>query len=205
MALTEFGCPLCPPESKGQIEVQGNVIVCGKDSSHRWNDTAEFKKSGAKICFTVAAPKFAPQTNHVPMNVMVPLGVKTTLETKWGPRLEATIAGVLAMMAEGEVLVIPRSDLQRMKERLGKIPESSGELFGMIYALGMSADDAKAEAENATKDLQAYRGMSPGRVVVDLGDQFGSATEKARGQEPPEPVEVFITRNVKNALSENWF
>ena len=205
MPLTEYGCPACPKENPGQINYSSGSITCSLNPAHRWNDSMEFAKLQPVKKFTVAPPKFAAQTNHVKMEAMVPLGVKQALETRWAGKLEATVGGVLTMLSEGECLIVPKSDLQRMKERLGKIPESSSELFGLIYALGEAANDAKSEAAAAQQDLAAYKGLSRTSVVINLGDQYSAAADKARSQEPPEPIEIFLNRNLKNALSENWF
>lgn len=196
---TEYGCPLC----QAQIVASSGSLQCSKDPGHRWNDTAEFIKAGPKKLFTVAAATFAPQTSHVPVKVLIPMGVKQALESKLGDKMDATVAGVLAMMAEGEILMIPESDLQRYKERLGKRPESASELFGMVYALSLQAEDAKLEATNARQDIKAYEGLAPGRVVIDLGDQFQPTMEKARSAE--EPLKVFVERNLRTALENNWF
>ena len=209
MALTEFSCPACeaanPTGTPGQISYVPGSITCSINPAHTWRDTKEFGDLKPQRRFTVAAAKMPPQVNHVKMTVMIPLGVKTILETQWGARLDETVAGVLTMMSEGNSLMVPKADLQRMKERLGKIPESSAELFGLIYALGLQKDEAAAEVETVRQDLAAYDGLNKGSVVVNLGDNFGSAQEKARSQEPPEPLKVFIERVVRTALTENWF
>lgn len=205
MALTEYGCPACPKDDPGQIDYSPGQITCSKNPAHIWRDTQEFAKLLPQKRFTVAAPKFAAQQGHVKMEVMVPLGVKQKLEATWGGKLEATVAGVLAMMSEGQTMIVPNADLQRMKERLGKVPESAAELFGLIYAATLQRDEAKAEAEGLRQDVAAYEGTGKASVVVALGDQYQNALDKARGQEPPETLKQFLERNLRNALAEGWF
>jgi hypothetical protein len=205
MALTEYACPSCDQTNPGQIDYAPGMIKCSRNPAHTWRDTDEFAKLRPVKKFTVAKPTFAPQQGHVKMQVMVPGGVQQELEKAWGDKLEATITGVLTMMAEGQVMIVPKSDLQRMKERLGKIPESSAELFGLIYALGQQRDDAVADADILKQEIAAYEGRSVGCVLVNLGDQYQAAADRARSQEPPEPLKWFIERNVKNAIAESWF
>jgi hypothetical protein len=201
MALTEYSCPSCG----GQIDYTGGIIRCTRTPDHKWDDLNVFRDLRPEKKYEVAAAQFAPQQNHVVMKVLIPSGVNTALVQRWGDKLEATIGGVLTMLAEGECLIVPKTDLQRMKERLGKIPESSGELFGIVYNLGMETENAKAEAENSKKEVQAYEGRMVGMVLIDLGEQYENVVQRAQAQEPPEPVKWFIERNVKNALSQGWF
>ena len=147
--------------------------------------------------------KAQPQANHIEMKVMLPLAAKTALETKLAGKLEATVAGILSMLAEGDIMIIPSTDLDRIKQRLGKKPESSGELFGMIYSLSLDAETAKQEAETARKDLAAYEGTGKGRVVIDLGELYGATA--ARANEENMPTKVWLERQVRNALENHWF
>lgn len=205
MPLTEFACPACPEDKPGQINYTAGSITCSLNPAHRWTDTSEFAKLKPVKKFSVAPTIFPAQVGQAKITVQVPGGVEKALTEKWGDKLQATISGVLTMMAEGEYLMIPKSDLQRMKERLGKIPESSGELFGMIYALGMALEDAKAEAQAANQDVAAYAGLNKGSIVINLGDDYSLAVEKARSQEPPEPVKVFVEKSVRTGLANGWF
>jgi hypothetical protein len=129
--------------------------------------------------------------------------VKQGLEAKFGNTSSSTIAGILGMLSEGEILIIPESDLQRMKERFGKRPESSTELFGLMYSQSMDLETANLVATNAQKDVQAYEGRNPNSVLIDLGPLYGTVIEKAREQN--EPVKIWIERNLKTAIENSWF
>ena len=107
------------------------------------------------------------------------------------------------MLADGEVMIVPESDLQRMKERFGKKPESAAELFGLMYSLFMDLETANLVAINAQKDVQAYEGRNPNSVLVDLGPLYGTVMEKARDQN--ETAKMWIERNLKTAVENNWF
>jgi hypothetical protein len=168
-----------------------------------WNDLAVFQGLNPAVKYEEDKPPVAPQPNHVKVEVTVPPRVKQALEEKFGSTSASTIAGVLAMLAEGEVLIVPESDLQRMKERFGKRPESSGELFGLLYSLSMDLETEKLVATNAQKDVQAYEGRNPNSVLVDLGALYGPVLEKARDQN--ETAKMWLERNLKNAIENNWF
>jgi hypothetical protein len=153
--------------------------------------------------YDVAAPVVAVQQNHIKFEVSVPPRVKTALESRFGARVLETVAATLAMLSEGDVLIIPDSDLQRMKERLGKKPESSGELFGLIYNVGMELESAQLARDNAEKDLKAYEGRAYGMSVIDLGKNFQNANERARAENLP--LKIWLEQRVANALENNWF
>ena len=155
------------------------------------------------VKYEESKPPVVVQANHVKVEVTVPPRVKQGLEAKFGSTSASTIAGVLGMLAEGEVLIIPETDLQRIKEKLGKRPESSGELFGLIYNLSMELETANLVTENARKDLQAYEGRNPNSVLVDLGNLYGPVLEKARDQN--ETAKMWIERNLRTAIENSWF
>jgi hypothetical protein len=202
---SEYSCPKCKQTTGklNQIVANGGQLQCSGDGSHTWNDTMTFYNEKPTMDFKVAPATFLPQVNHTPVTVSVPIPVKDAFEKKFGERASATIASLIQVLVEGDVIIIPQTDIDRISSRLGQKPGSSGELFGMIFALGEQVNDAKMLADNAAKDLKAYEGMSPGRVVVDLGDVAGDATEKARAQNMP--LKVWVESNLKNAISSNWF
>ena len=148
-------------------------------------------------------PPIVNQPNYVKVEVTVPPLVKQGLEAKFGSTSSSTIAGVLGMLAEGEILIIPETDLQRIKEKLGKRPESSGELFGLIYNLTMELETAKLISDNAQKDVQAYEGRNPNSVLIDLGSLYGQVLEKARDQN--ETAKMWLERSLKTAIENSWF
>ena len=202
---TEYACRTCK-ETTGksvQIIATGGKLECA--NGHVWVDTATFQAMHGRdmMEFKVAPPVFPPQVNHVPITVSLPLSVKTAAEAKFGDKLNPTISGLLQMLCEGDIMIINAADLQRISDKLGKRPASSSELYGMIYALGCEVEDAKQITDNAQRDLKAYEGMAPGRVVVDLGDQYQEAVEKSRGA--GQPLKFYVETNLKNALRDNWF
>ena len=136
---TRYGCPNCG----AQVNAENRKLVCSANSNHFWVDTAAFIGLNPPVKYEESKPPVAPQTNHVKWEVTVPPRVKAALEAKFGATTESTIAGVLAMLSEGDVMMIPESDLQRMKERFGKRPESSGELFGLMYSMSMDLETEK--------------------------------------------------------------
>ena len=194
-----WACPTCG----AQMTAFDRKLVCSANNNHMWNDLAVFQSLNLVAKYEEDKPPIVAQTNHVKWEVTVPPRVKQALEAKFGGTSESTIAGVLAMLSEGDILIVPESDLQRMKERFGKRPESSGELFGLMYSMSMDLETEKLTADTARKDVQAYEGRNPNSVLIDLGPIYGTVVEKARDQN--EPVKVWVERNLKNAVENSWF
>lgn len=204
---TEYACKPCK-EATGksvQIVAAGGKLECS--NGHVWVDTATFQAMHGKdmMEFKVAPATFLPQQNYTPISVSLPIAVKAAAEAKFGDKLSPTISGLLQMLVEGDILIIPETDLQRLStgEGLGRRPSSSSELFGMIFALKAEVAEAKQITEDAQRDLKAYEGMAPGRVVVDLGEEYAAAVERSKGAN--QPLKFFIESNLKNALKDNWF
>ena len=195
---TRYACPSC----SAQIVAENRQLICSANRSHSWNDIATFMGLNPQVKYEESKPPVVVQQNHVKVEVTVPPRVKAGLEAKFGNASSSTIAGVLEMLSEGEILIIPESDLERMKQRFGKKPESSGELFGMIYSLGMDADSSKEAAEIARRDVMAYEGRNPGAVLIDLGPLYGAVVEKAK--DANEPTKVYVERVLKTVVENNW-
>jgi hypothetical protein len=196
---TRYACPTC----HSQINAENHILVCSKNRTHTWNDLAEFMSLRPKKWYEEAKPTIMVQPNWVKVEVSVPPRIKTALEDKYGNTANATIAGVLGMLAEGEILIVPETDLNRIKEKFGKKPESSGELFGMIYNLTMELDTAKMISDEAKKNVDIYEGKNPSGVLVNMGQLYGQIVEKAKDQ--GETVKMWLERNLKNAIENNWF
>ena len=194
-----YSCPSCG----AQMQAENRQLICSANRSHSWNDIATFQSLNPQVKYEEAKPPVVVQANHVKVEVTVPPRVKQGLEAKFGSTSSSTIAGVLGMLSEGEVLIIPETDLQRIKEKLGKMPESSGELFGMIYNLSMELETANLIAEEAKKDVAIYEGRNPGAVVLNLGPLYGPVVEKARDQN--ETASMWLMRNLKTAIDNSWF
>lgn len=196
---TRYACPSCG----AQVNAEHRKLVCSANSTHSWNDTAAFLGLNPAVKYEESKPPVAPQPNHVKVEVTVPPRVKQGLEAKFGSTSDSTIAGVLGMLSEGDILIVPESDLQRMKELLGKRPESSSEMFGLVYNLSMELETAKLIADEAKKDVAIYEGRNPGAVLVNMGPLYGAVVEKARDQN--ETAKMWIERNLRTAIENNWF
>lgn len=201
---TEFSCPTCRNMGqKNQILANAGELVCSVNGSHKWNDTMLFKAENPSMDFKVAPPLPTVQEHHRPLQLMVPMGLAEALAAKFGDKLGPTAASILMQMVEGNILIVGQTDLDRIKLVLGKIPASSSELFGMIYAKDQEITDYKATAETAQAEVKAYEGMSTGRVLVDLGDQLQSAKDLARGAEMP--LKVWCETKLREGISNGWF
>lgn len=206
-AKLEYSCPTCKRESGqlNQMIASSQQLVCAVNLNHVWSDTQSFLALRPTMDFKVAAQVFAPQQGHVEVKVLIPPRVKDALESKWGVRLNPTVAGVLEVLAEGEALMLSQGDVEKLKlsEFLGSKPGSSAELCGQVYALRQEITEAKNEAENARKDVAAYENHSPGRVVIDISSFQQGAVEKARDANMP--VKIWIEQALRNGLENSWF
>jgi hypothetical protein len=201
----DYGCPTCRSEGrKVQMTATDRALICSANPNHIWHDTSSFIALKPSIEFRVIQAA-APQNGHVPVTVMIPPRVENDLKNKWGDRYAPTVAGVLEMVAEGEVMVIPEEIIKKLSggEFLGARPGSAAELSGMVYALRQEAREEKQRAENVAKDVAAYEAHSPGRVLIDCGDWHQLAVEKAR--DAGIPLKLWLERNLATAVKESWF
>lgn len=202
---TEYACPTCEQETGelNQIVAAAGELRCTKNGEHRWNDSASFVDLHPKMVFAQAPPKALPQQNHTKIEVSVPMSLERELSAKFGEKMSATVSSILAQMVEGKILIVGQTDIDRIAGKLGSVPQNSSELYGMIYAKTEEVIEAKQIAENAVKDLKAYEGLSPGRIVVNLGDQIGEAASKA--SDASLPVNVWAERALRMGLENSWF
>lgn len=208
MPLTNYACPACDKAGlTSQMMATQNSMQCTVNPGHVWNDSLQFQELRPRMAFTIAPPPVQPQAAHTKMtlNVSIPMAYDPIIRSKLGPRLESTIAGILSMMAEGEVLLIGHDDIQKLKRLpiIGKIPANGNELLGMIYAADLQRTDDKAEAVRAQKELMAWEGRNPHMVMVDLGEQYEYARRKAEDENMP--VKLWLERQIISAMENNWF
>jgi hypothetical protein len=203
---TQYSCPTCREAGvKSQIVASGgNKLVCRSNpSGHLWTDVMEFKNLRPTMEFNVGPPVIATQTGHTTMQVSLPIAHKTILEAKMGATLNSTVAGILSMLAEGDVMIVPSGDIQRIKELINEKPKTSAELFGVIYAMHLRETEAKENERKALEEVKAYEGLNRKLVVVDLGDQRDNAEEKAKSESLP--LKLYVEKNLRMALENNWF
>jgi hypothetical protein len=155
--------------------------------------------------FKVGPAKFPPVEGQTPITLKIPLRIKTELATRWGTEeaVAQKISDVLLQLVDGEVIVVGQTDMTRLFERLGQKFQNSSELVGVVYAKMCEVDEARGERDSAVEDLKAYESRSPGRIIVDLGDQFEAAKGKAKDAETP--LKLWVEDQLKNALANNWF
>lgn len=202
-----YSCPACKSTTgdTNEIIADSGRLVCSKIPSHTWNDSADFMALGPSMDFVQVQEKPKPQENQTSMNVRMSVPVYNALLARYGDKLEAAATGALKILVEGEAMIISESDV----EQIGRIPgmpekpKNARHLVGLIFAMGQQMTDAKQEADAAAADLKAYEGISPGRVIVDLGANFSAAQDKAKGEGLP--TKVWLERQVATALENNWF
>ena len=201
---TEFSCPTCKAEGKShRINATDGALICTHNGTHLWRDTTEFLALKPVMEFKVAPPKFEDTTVRGEIKLMVPIAVKDALVQKWGDKINDTVVALLRMLTEGEVLGVPMSDLKLIGEKLGKIPESSGELKGLVYSAVMDRDTAIENEKESAGKILAIVGKNPGMVVINLGDQYENAVDQAKGRDTT--VENFCETSIKNGLANSWF
>lgn len=206
---TEYACPTCQQQSgaKSQINAQDGRIVCSVNSSHVWVDSQEFASLRPKMEFAVAQPAPAPQQGHTKwqVNLYLPMSHREAVEAKLGPKLEPTLSGIVSMLAEGDVMLIPSGDLQRLKQipSIGKVPQSSGELVGMVYAADLQTAEAKDNERRALEEVAAYEGRNRNLIIIDLGEHREAAMMRAKDSNMP--LKVWVETQMRNGIAENWF
>ena len=204
---TEFSCPKCKRETgqSNQISAADGRLICPANSNHKWVDTPSFYADGPVMEFKVGPAKFPPVEGQTPITLKIPLRLKTELETRWGAEeaVSAKIVDVLLQLVDGDVMVLGQTDMSRLFDRLGEKFSNSSELVGVVYAKMCEVDEARGERDSAIEDLKAYESRSPGRIVLDLGDQFSAAQAKAKDAEAP--LKVWLEERVNTALTNNWF
>lgn len=200
---SEFSCPTCKQKTGALNQVYANAgeLVCSKDASHKWNDTMTFLNLGPTMDFKVTMA-VAPQENRTPLTIPVPIGLKSQLENKYGDKLFSTVTAILSQMNEGTAMMVPMTDVERLSDRIGSKFTNSSELVGLVYSKICEADDAKQERDTAVKDLKAYEGLSPGRVVVDLGKHLVAAQGKAA--DASMPLKMWVEVQMQNMIENNW-
>lgn len=202
---TGYSCPTCKATTGDvkEIVAEGRMLKCTYVASHTWNDSQDFLDLKPTIDFKSAPQPAAPQANHTNLNVSLPVNILNAVQEKYGEKLQSTIAGLLGMMAEGEIMIVGKNDAERISTLFNEKPKNGSHLFGLIYALQQSVEDSKAAAEAASKDLQAYQGLAPGRVVVNLEEHYQNARERAESEGMP--LAVWASRNFKTAIENSWF
>lgn len=202
---SEFSCPRCKMIGvKSQILAGAGRLSCEVNpTDHYWVDTQTFYSEKPVMEYEPNVPKNLPQQGHSTMTVSLPIGMEQALSAKYGDKVNNTVASILQQMLEGEVLVIGQTDYNRLAGHLGKNPSSTGELVGMVYALKESVVEKEQIATAAAADLKAYEGISPGRVVVDLGDQLQNCIDRAKDAELP--LKLFVERKFREGIENNWF
>lgn len=204
MPQTKSGleCPLC---------AQGGVIAelmadqlrttCSSNPEHFWTDRSELMAMQPRFMAKVARPDTV-QAQHVPLQLNVPESVKKLLEARYGDKLPTSLTSVLQACAEPEMMLLNATDLQRITERLGQKPTSSGELFGMMFALGEELKSARSENELLLRRMNIKRGDAAEGVVIDLAEYMSKAVAKAA--DAGVPLEEFLSKYLRDSLENDW-
>jgi len=202
---TGYGCPACRDTSGdvNEILAEDRQLICSKVPAHVFPDMDAFIDMKPVMAFEQAKVRPAPQTNHTSVNVSIAVNTYNALLEKYGDRLNATLAGLLNVIAEGQSLIVTETDLQRLKTVFNEMPKNSSHLFGLVYAMQLQTQEAKQTAQLATDEVKAYENISPGKVVLDLGEHFNYVVDRAKSEGLP--TKMWMEQQVKNALANQWF
>lgn len=204
---TGYSCPLCKRETgdTNEILADSNRLRCSKVEAHVFPDLEEFRAMNPTIDFVQVQEKPKPQENQTSINVTLSVPVYNALLARYGDRMGAAATGALKILVEGEAMIISESDVEQMGQIPGmpERPKNARHLIGLIFAMGQQMTEAKQATDNMAADLKAYEGMSPGRVIVDLGTHFNTAKEKAAAEGLP--TKVFVEQKVAMSLENNWW
>lgn len=176
----------------------GARMICAA-GTHTWSDQVVFMALNPRKLPVVARPD-SIQKDHVALNLMVPSSVKLALEARFGEKLPTSLTSVLGACAEPEMMVLNSTELQRIAERLGSKPKSSGELFGILFALGEEVKSTRNDYERLMRETNARRGGVG--VVVDLGDWMSKGVAKAT--EAGVSLEEYLGKYLRDSLENDW-
>ena len=199
-----LACPTCDAagvESEIYSEAGGGMarMVCASNQDHNWNDQAVFMAlAPRKLPVTVKVDTV--QRDHVPLNLMVPRSVKEALEARFGEKLATSLTSVLSSCAEPEMMVLNATELQRIAERLGTKPKSSGELFGMIFQMGEEVKSSKNDYERLMRETNSKRGGVG--LTVDLGEWMSKGVAKA--DDAGVSLEEYLSKYLRDSLENDW-
>lgn len=200
-----YSCPTCKHKTGdlNEIIADGGKFVCAKFPDHVWADPSDFLDARPTMDFAQEKPKPAPQQNHTNINISIPVPILNAIQSRYGEKLNATIAGLLSIMAEGEVMIVSDTDTQRLGQRLREKPKNAAHLIGMIFSIQSELDEAKRTKNEAIEQLKAYETMSPGKVVVDLGANLNYAADRAKVD--GKPLKPWLDRQIATALENAWW
>lgn len=201
---TGLACPTCDAagvESETYSEAGGGMarMVCAANPGHNWNDQAVFMALAPRR-LPVAQKVDTVQRDHVPLNLMVPRSVKEALEKRFGEKLATSLTSVLGTCAEPEMMVLNATELQRIAERLGTKPKSSGELFGMIFQMGEEVKSSKNDYERLMRESNVKRGGAG--LTVDLGEWMSKGVAKAA--DAGVSLEEYLSKYLRDSLENDW-
>lgn len=205
MEGTGYSCPRCKRETGATNEIlAGNQkLVCKANPLHEWNDMDVFFSERPTMDFPKERPRPAPQANHAKVSVSVPAATLNKLQAKFGDRLDASLTASLNSLAEGSGFNVSQVDMERLTQALPERPRDINHLFGMIYALSEQRNEYKLTAETAQREVKAYEGMNPGKVMIDLGAQHATAAQKALDEGVP--LKVWVEQRMITGLESGWW
>jgi len=188
---------------ESQLLFEPMKIFCERNPVvHTWNDTSKLMGLNPRM---MKKPKEADviQATDTMIQLLVSQKLKDALTAKFPENLSASLRSVLQACAEPVMMILSATDMQRITERVGKMPKTSGELFGMIFGYGEEIKELKNEIVQLRKKVAiTMRGNAAG-VIVDLGEE-ALPKAVAKADAAGVSLEEMLSAHCRDAVLNDW-
>lgn len=198
-----LACPICDqvgitshlyevPPSLATLCESGN-------SAHRWNDSNKLREAHPRK-LELPPPHHSIQRDYTSLTLQAPRDLESMLRVKYGDTYESSVVSLLRSFAEENLLILNMADLERIALRLGTMPTTGAELFGLIFQIGEETNSLRMEVKRLERASIAQNNNSA--VILDLGDFLSKATAKAA--EANMNTEEYLGAFLRTALENDW-
>jgi hypothetical protein len=177
---TGYGCSQCKAAGLGDIEIiaTGRGFRC-KTGNHTFVDNDELAASNPTH-LAVTPKSVGPPKGSVPMPIHVDPKLKDALGQRFGQRLDATCAAILAALLDRKAFLVNGIDAQRISDIVARDVTSGSQLYGLVLDMIRERDQAKTTlAQNVAAGGSAL--VTPGQSVPAV-IQLSKLTPQAQGQ-----------------------
>jgi hypothetical protein len=201
MPATGLGCPKCRANGvETMLMTEPNVAkaICPVNDDHSYKSVDELLDANPTRLPMPKQPDKV-QASDVQWAFRINARLKEDFEKKHGEKAVATLRSLIEASLS-RMVVLGDQDLLRIEEKLGQPIKTGSQIYGLVF-------EARERANLAESTLEAYKtqhatSLKPGALKVDLGDQLANAVAKA--QERNETLEQYVSRNIREAIENNW-
>ncbi len=153
-----------------------------------------------------AVPEFDANA-HLKTQVTIPIFTKTLegLRTRFGTRLDTSIAAILGCMLDPQAFIVPGFDVERIADHLGIRPKSSVELVGRIIEVVGKRNELQAAVDRMATAAKDGRGIpADGSITLKLppaAEQYIREKAAFNGVS----VEKMLEQTIQYAVEQKWF